>query len=473
VSAKLPGDECDRDWIWHREVETAGPEETFARAAAAWERQLPHLLEASPFYARKLRESGVGSSGVGLADLSRLPFTSKHELKAAVDERPPFGTNAGVPAERVKRVYQTSGTTGAPTVIPLSAADVETWTAIGTRTYYATGIHEHHAVLSTFGAGPFVAGHTNFVLSRIGCRAVPVGPGDTERVLFAIRAGIADTLLATPSFAQYLANRGALPAPNGLLHVVAGGEPGGGIPAVRDHVQAALGVTVNEIMGIGDVSPSLFGECPLQQGMHFCGTGHVWPELIDPESREPVAIEAGAVGELVYTHLTREAMPVVRFLGGDVVRIEGTSCGCGRTSFRMRCLGRRDDMFIVRGVNVYPSAILAVVGDFRPRVTGRARVVRPDGGVAIDPPVPIEVEVPGGGPVDPGLGPELEAAVRARLTFRCRVELVPETAFGDSGYKTRLSVTRPVGATLASPIEQSAPTEGEASLAPTSPRTDE
>jgi phenylacetate-CoA ligase len=155
-----------------------------------------------------------------------------------------------------------------------------------------------------------------------------------------------------------------------------------------------------------------------------------------------MAIEDGAVGEMAYTHLTREAMPVVRFLSGDVVRIEGTSCQCGRTSFRMRCLGRRDDMFIVRGVNVYPSAILAVVGDFRPRVTGRARVVLPPGTVSIEPPVPVEVEVPGE-PTDVALVAELEAAIRARLTFRARVELVSEAAFGESAYKTALTVTRP------------------------------
>src|SRR5581483_442709 len=154
----------------------------------------------------------------------------------------------------------------------------------------------------------------------------------------------------------------------------------------RDHVQDVLGATVTEVMGLGDVAPSLFGECPHQQGMHFCGADYVWPELVDLETREPMSLEAGAVGELAYTSLRREAMPVVRFLGGDIVRIEGTSCACGRTSFRMRCLGRRDDMFIVRGVNVYPSAIVALAGEFRPAITGRARVIRPAGTVTVEPP---------------------------------------------------------------------------------------
>lgn len=446
-AGRLHGDGCDRDWIWDREVETEPGEARRARAEAAWEVQRQHLADASTFYRRKLADAGVRPEAVALADLDRLPFTTKDELKAAIDDDPPFGSNLSVTADRVKRVYQTSGSTGAPSVLALTAEDVRTWTAIGTRTYYATGIHEHHAVLSTFGAGPFVAGHTHFALSRIGARSVPVAPGDTDRVLFGLRAGLADTLLGTPSFAQYLANRVEQEGGGGrgmaLTHIVTGGEPGGGIPAIRDHIQQVLGVTVNEVMGIGDVAPSLFGECPAQQGMHFCGSGHIWPELVDPDTRAPVAIEAGAVGELVYTSLARQAMPVVRFLSADIARIEGLTCACGRTSFRMRCIGRRDDMFIVRGVNVYPTAILAIVGEFRPKVSGRARVVRRGDAVSVDPPVPVEIEVADGAAPDPALAARIEEAVRSRLTFRCRVDLVPASAFGDSGYKTRLTVNRP------------------------------
>ena len=442
---RLPGDTCDKDWIWEREVEAAPWEETRRLSVGAWERQYRRLRESSPFYARKWREAGIGNSFVSLADLSQLPFTTKQELKDALDEDPPFGSNLCVTPEQVKRVYQTSGTTGSPSVLALTRTDMETWTTMGTRTYYATGIHEHSSVLTTFGAGPFVAGHTHFVLLRIGARSVPVAPGDTERVLFGLKAGLADTLLATASFAQYLANRVEKGEDRGgwrLSHVVTGGEPGGGIPAIRDHIQRELGVTVTEVMGIGDIAPSLFGECTHQQGMHFCGAGHVWVELIDPESREPMEIEDGAEGELVYTTLTREAMPVVRFLGGDIARIEGTSCECGRTSFRQRVIGRRDDMFIVRGVNVYPTAILAIVGDFRPRVTGRARVVRKGPETSIEPPIPIEVEVTERHESDPALIAQIEDAIHSRLMFRGRVELVPESEFGEAGYKTRLTVKR-------------------------------
>lgn len=446
VPNRLKDDRCDRDWIWEREIEAAPWEEIRRISVAAWERQYRRIRESSSFYARKFREAGVGSSFVSLADITQLPFTTKQELKQALDEEPPFGSNLCVTADQVKRVYQTSGTSGAPSVLALTRGDMETWTIMGTRTYYATGVHEHSSVLTTFGAGPFVAGHTHFALLRIGARSVPVAPGDTERVLFGLRSGLADTLLSTASFAQYLANRlekeDAEPSAMPLTHVVTGGEPGGGIPAIRDHIQRVLGVTVTEVMGIGDIAPSLFGECPHQQGMHFCGAGHVWPELVDPEDGEPVDIETGAVGELVYTALTREAMPVVRFRGGDIVRIEGTSCDCERTSFSMRVLGRRDDMFIVRGVNVYPTAVLAVVGDFRPRVTGRARVVRSGRETTIDPPVPIEVEVAERHQSDDALAADIESAIHSKLTFRAKVTLVPESDFGESSYKTRLSVTR-------------------------------
>ena len=444
---RLAGDACDRDWIWEREIETAAPDDSFRLAAGAWERQFRRIRESSPFYALKFREAGIGSSFVGLGDLKNIPLTSKEELRTALDEDPPFGSNLCVEPNLVKRIYQTSGTTGSPNILALTRADMETWTVMGTRTYYATGIHEHSGVLSTFGAGPFVAGHTHFALLRIGSRTIPVAPGDTERVLFSLRAGVADTLLATASFAQYLANRlektGDQPSAMPLTHIVTGGEPGGGIPAIRDHIERVLGVTVTEVMGIGDVAPSLFGECPHQQGMHFCGMGHVWPELIDPGTLEPMEIETGAVGELVYTALTREAMPVVRFRGADIVRIEGTTCACERTTFRMRVLGRRDDMFIVRGVNVYPTAILSVVGGYRPRVTGRARVVRKRGEVSVTPPVPIEVEVADGHESDPELVAELVEAIHTKLVFRSQVTLVPEAEFGDAGYKTRLTVSRP------------------------------
>src|SRR2546428_5307150 len=239
------GSRMTKDTIWDREVETETHTLAFARASAAWEKQFRHLMDRSSFYQRKFRAAGITQPNLTLNETARLPFSTKDELKGAVDEKPPFGSNLCVAPEMVKRVYQTSGTSGAPSVLALTRADMEMWTTVGTRTYFATGIHEDNSVLTTFGAGPFVAGHTHFVLSRIGCRSVPVAPGDTDRVIFGLKAGLADTLLSTPSFAQFLANLVTTPrgadldhGSTALTHIVTGGGPGGGIPEIRDHIQA-------------------------------------------------------------------------------------------------------------------------------------------------------------------------------------------------------------------------------------------
>ena len=450
TTGPLLEDRCGSDWIWDRQVETRSAEENIEAADAAWRSQAAGIVERSPFYRKRFAEAGVDPSRVhSVTELAELPTMSKADTLATREEYAPFGGHLGVEPADVKRVYQTSGSSGRPSLIAMTGPDLETWTEIGARSYYATGIHPHHSVLTTFGAGPFVAGHTHWTLDRIGTCRVPVGPGDLERVLSACKAGIVDTLLATPSFALYLAsvfeNRGLAGPDAGFTHLVVGGEPGGGIPAVRKRIEEAFGADVTEASGIGDVSPSLYGECLAKDGMHFCGQGYVWPELIDPDTETPINIEKGAAGEMVYTSLVREAMPVIRFRSGDIVKITGVDCRCGRTSFKLRIEGRADDMFIVRGVNVYPSAIQAVVADYEPAVTGRVRVVLPEGaGFAVDPPIPVEVEVPSGSAGRAGLRSAIEAAIRSRLVFRSAVTFVPQDEFGDAGYKTPPVVRRPV-----------------------------
>jgi len=435
-----------RDWIMDRAVETASRTDDVARADEAWRHLRTGLLGRSAFLRRTLGAHGVELDSIGgVADLHRLPLCSKADLRDAQVRFPPFGDHLGVDAAAVKLVYQTSGTSGRPSLIALTAADAEMWWTIGARSYRATGVYPHDSMLVSLGAGPFVAGHTHGSVDRIGARRVPVAPGDTQRVLDAATAGLFDTIVATPSFALHLADRcqheGIDARGLGIRHILTGGEPGGGIDSTRSRIESSFDCMVTEVMGLGDVAPSLYGECEAQQGMHFCGQGFVWPELVDPATHEPLAIETGVVGEVVYTTLQREAMPLVRFRSGDLLEILGTSCACGRTSFRARCLARTDDMFIVRGVNVYPTAIVAVVGEFHPHVTGRARVVLPIGAVAVDPPVVVEVETAGAdGPSD--LAVRIADTIRQRLTFRARVELIAPDDFGDSGYKTNLVARR-------------------------------
>jgi phenylacetate-CoA ligase len=449
VSAgRLRLDECDVDPILDRDVECADDATIRSLSAAAWERQIGGLAERSGLYRRKFAEIGADLARISLADLHELPFTVKDDLKQSQAAYPPFGDYLGVSRGAIKRVYQTSGTTGLPCLIALTANDLAySWGRVQARSYHGSGVHAHSSVLSTFGAGPFVAGSTHRVLESLGAATVPVGPGDTERVLSALRAGLVDTMLGTPTFAQYLANvvadRGLDGRGLGLRHVLSGGEPGGGIPAIRENIERSFDAEVTEIYGLGDITPSLMGECPVGGGLHWNGQGIVWPELIDTATLEPIPIEPGALGEPVFTALTREAMPLVRYRSGDIFEIQDAGCPCGRTSWRARCVGRVDDMFIVRGVNVYPSAIQAIVADFRPEVTGRIRVVLPEQGVSVAPPVPLEVEVPEGASRAPDLAPRINDAIRSRLVFRCDVRFVAPAEFGDAAYKTRATVRRP------------------------------
>lgn len=438
----------EADWIWDREIETASTERLLAVCDQAWNDQAERLLERSPFYRAKFEEAGVRFDTVrSVRDLPLLPTTTKDETRSSQERHPPYGDYLGVDPAAIKRVFSTSGSSGRPNLIALTPADLETWNRLGARSYFAAGIQPHHAVLTTFGAGPFVAGNTHHVLDLIGCRRVPVGPGDTERTLNALQAGIVDTLLGTVSFPLHLvsvlAERGIDGPTLGLRHVVTGGEPGGGLPAVRRRIEEGFGATVTEIAGIGDLAPSLFGECPMQGGLHFCGQGLIWPELIDLGTDQPVPFEPGRRGELVFTALRREAMPLIRFRSRDIAEVADGPCECGRTSFRIRIVGRADDMFIVRGVNVYPASVQAVVAEFQPAVTGRARVVLPiGGGVGVEPPVPVEVEVANDASLPEDLPDRIAAAIRATLLFRAAVTLVPHRQFGEAGYKTRLTVRR-------------------------------
>jgi phenylacetate-CoA ligase len=431
---------------WNPSAERADPDTARERASAALRRQIERLVD-SPFHRRQLAAGGLRPADISTVDdLHRLPCCDKDQLRESQETTPPFGDHLASDPDAVRCVYQTSGTSGRPAVIALTDADIEAWTEIGARSYRAAGITTRSSVITTFGAGPFVAAASHRTLARLGCRVVPVGPGDTERVIGALRLGLADTLLCTPTFALHLLDRTASggddPTAMGLRHLVTGGEPGGGLPAVRASLESGFDATVVEVMGIGDISASLFGETPDQLGMHFCGQDHVWPELIDDHG-DPVGIEAGATGELVLTALTREAMPLLRFRTRDIVEVVGVGGPCGRTSFRMRCVGRTDDLVIVRGVNLYPSAVQAIVGEFRPRVTGRSCIVVDGDDIAVEPPVLTKVEIPDL-PLDDhaALAAEIERTLRDRLVVRARVEFVPASQFGPAGYKTRGLVRR-------------------------------
>jgi phenylacetate-CoA ligase len=296
--------------------------------------------------------------------------------------------------------------------------------------------------VTTYAAGPWVAGAALAAFDRLGVCHVPVGIGNTERLVTAIERLGVEAVVLTPSYAAHLvewtAERGFDLAGSTVERVLVAGEPGGGEPAFRAKLEAGWGAKVTEALGIGDVGVSLWGECEEQSGMHLGARGFVHPELIDPQTGEPVEWADGATGELVLTHLRHRAAPLLRFRTRDHVEVWTSDCACGRTAPRIRCIGRTDDMLIVRGVNVFPSAVRDVVTAFAPRVSGHILVRPASPGVKQEPPLPVSVELARNVPPDEELAAAICDRLRSVLVVQTSVELVPWGSLGRSETKSKL-----------------------------------
>jgi len=420
------------------EVETRPWEEQLALDDASYRTQLAYLLGRSPFYRAKLAGDEPGE----LSDIAQLPLTDKGELRATCTADNPIGDHLCAAPSEIVRIYSTSGTTGAPSYVPLTAGDLDNWVTGSARSYAASGVAAGQRIVSTYNAGPFVAGAALAAFDRIGLCHIPVGTGNTERLVLAIERLEAQAVVLTPSYAAHLvewaAERNVDLRASSVERVLVAGEPGGGEPSFRAQLEEGWGARVTEAMGIGDIGVSLWGECEEQAGMHLGARGFVHPELIDPETGAALAWEDGATGELVLTHLRHRAAPLVRFRTRDHVRVWATRCACGRTSPRVRCIGRTDDMLIVRGVNVFPSAVREVVAAFAPAVSGQILVKPPTPGVKQEPPLPVAVELARDAPADDALADAIRERLRNVLVVQTRVELVPWGALGRSEYKSKL-----------------------------------
>ena len=397
----------------------------------------------SRFYRGKLERAGYATHGAvgGLSAIHALPFTEKDELRATRTAEEPIGTHRAAHPDEIARIYSTSGTTGTPSYIPLTASDIEVWVRTSARSYAASGIVRGERIVSTYNAGPFVAGAALAVFDRLGLCHIPVGTGNTERLVAAIELLKPTAAVMTPSYALHLAEwareRGRDLARSSVKRVLVAGEPGGGEPAMRAKLEEAWGASVTEAMGIGDISITLWGECEAKAGMHFSGRGFVHPELIDPDTGAAKAFEDGAEGELVLTHLVNRAAPLLRFRTRDHVRVSAGRCACGRTAPRVRCIGRTDDMLIVRGVNVFPSAVREVVSEFAPSVTG-VILIRPRAkGVRQEPPLPVAVEAAPGADLG-ALAERIRIRLREKLLAATEITLVPAGSLPRSEYKSKI-----------------------------------
>jgi len=426
------------------EVETRPWAEQLAIDDVSYREQLAYLFERSAFYREKLTAAGLASAteAGGLDEIARLPLTEKQELRATTTPENPIGAHLCAERSEIVRIYSTSGTSGTPSYIPLTAGDLDNWVTGSSRSYAASGVEAGQRIVSSYNAGPFAAGAALASFDRIGLSHVPMGTGNTERLMRAVELLEPDAAVLTPSYAAYLAEWAAergfdLPG-SSVGRVLVAGEPGGGEPAFRAKLEEGWGAQVTEAMGIGDIGVSLWGECEHQDGMHLGARGFVHAELIEPQTGEALGMEDGATGELVLTHLRHRAAPHLRFRTRDHVRVRTSPCPCGRTGPRIRCIGRTDDMLIVRGVNVFPSAIREVVSEFAPAVNGQIAVRPSAQGPKQDPPLPVSVELSPGAAADPGLAEAIRQRLREILVVQTSIELVSSGTLERSEYKSSL-----------------------------------
>ena len=426
------------------EVEQRPWTEQFSLDAVHYKVQINYLFTHSELYRTKFKADNITSAEAagGLRSIAQLPFTEKNEIRASCTPENPIGTHLCVERADIIRIYSTSGTTGAPSYIPLTAADLDRWTTASARSYSASGVSAGMRIVSTYNAGPFVAGAALGAFDKLGMCQIPVGTGNTERLMTAIKLMQPEAAVLTPSYAAYLiewaADRNFDLRNSSIKRVMVAGEPGGGEPAFRSKLEEGWGARVTEAMGIGDIGVSLWGECEHQQGMHLGARGFVHAELIDPATGAAIPMEDGAKGELVLTHLQHRAAPLLRFRTRDHVEVWTSPCKCSRTAPRIRCIGRTDDMLIVRGVNVFPSAIREVVGEFLPQVSGHIMVRPPIFGVKQEPPLPIDIELGKDQIAMADLAEKIRARLRGVLVFTAGIKLVPFGTLQRSEYKSKL-----------------------------------
>jgi phenylacetate-CoA ligase len=428
---------------WSSKQETLSAKEYRSVQEKAFLNELDYVWKNSAFYLQKFSETGLELNDIkGLDDLHKLPFTEKSELRDSQINYPPLGSHATVPLEKVLRVYSTSGTTGRPTYIGLTQHDIKIWRESASRALW-TGGFRPTSIVPLIVAPYLIADSYTDAIENIGATCLPTGVGATDRLIGAFQNIGANALLATSSFpmhfARSLKKRGLEPKSLGLKIILAGGEPGASIPAIRHKVEETFGCIFLEMMGNGDMAGEIWSECRHKRGMHFIAQGIVHPELINPGTGEPLEIKEGTQGELIYTSLERECMPLIRFRTRDHVVVTQTACECGRTGFGIRCIGRTDDMLIVQGVNVYPSAVRDVVSSLVPDTTGAIEIQlnqQPPAGW--EPPIHIKVEY-GQETADLiQLKQKVEALIREKLIFRADVELVAPNSLPKFEYKAKL-----------------------------------
>jgi phenylacetate-CoA ligase len=346
-------------YYFQRELETMSREKLAALQLDRLRATVTNAYEHVPMHRARLDAAGILPGDIAsLADLERLPFTCKTDLR----DHYPFGLFAR-PRDTLARLHASSGTTGKPTVVGYTAADLGTWADLMARSLACGGTRPGDLVHNAYGYGLFTGGlGAHYGAERLGATVVPMSGGSTERQIALILDFGARVLCATPSYAlaiAELAEKQGVDLTKSTLDIgMFGAEPWS--DAMRREIEARLGLKAIDIYGLSEImGPGVACECECQAGLHGW-EDHFLFEVIDPESGR--AVREGQAGELVITTLTKEALPMLRYRTRDITKVTTAPCDCGRTHLRiLRITGRNDDMLIIRGVNVYPSQVEAVL----------------------------------------------------------------------------------------------------------------
>lgn len=341
--------------IWNRHFECMDRNELKAVQSERLRETVERVYFNVPYYRNKMQEAGLGPESIrSTDDLHKLPFTTKQDLR----DNYPFNLFA-VPMSEIVRVHASSGTTGKPTVVGYTRKDIATWSEVMARTLTCAGANRNDFIHIAYGYGLFTGGlGLHYGGEKIGASVIPVSGGNTIRQLQLLVDFGSTVLACTPSYALFLAEaieEAGLRREDLKLRVgVFGAEPW--TENMRREIEEKLRIKAIDIYGLSEViGPGVASECLVQEGLHI-SEDHFYPEIIDPLTLE--VLPEGKTGELVFTTITKEGLPLIRYRTRDLTRLKYERCRCGRTMVRMeKCLGRSDDMLIIRGVNLFPSQI--------------------------------------------------------------------------------------------------------------------